>query len=188
MEEPTPSQAEHEAQYKDVDLAPNHWVKCLRLQDFDFMTTGSLWQGIDFQNGWFLEHKASVQLPNVDVDIGDDGEEVLFEFTEEYQVVECMGGKFAPVDYIAYNERYVFPVEVKDQRGNDEDKVGFRNKSEPAHLLKPNLSVIRPDDEELAKHMSNLIMLPGIIVKREKVYENAEQSYTHVVGVFSILN
>jgi len=164
-----------------------HFVDFVQL-DYDcvMLTKNKLSRGQEFEDEFFAQFEGGVQLPNLLFFGKKDS-----IFRDEYRLVRVRnrGEKPPLIDFIAYNDRYCFMVEVKSQlsRANKESlTVGFRNWNQVGELLEPS-NQSRPENEALWQRMLKLQMLPSVIIKRHDILPNDSTfGWKSIFNIFGI--
>ena len=134
----------------------------------------------------------TLYLPNVVLAFEDDRmEDTGSVVYRKYKIVRCEGGQRGIVDFIAYNKKNWFPVEVKSQFtfGNPEDiTIGFRNWRQLKALKLE--SKVKPLTEVAKKAISEpgCVRLPGIVLVRYGTHERKSGDVLQHIGVFSVFS
>jgi len=164
-----------EERMRENPLGLHFQVAITRLDGFNYRSVTRATQGKDFEVQFFEFHSGGCRLPNI---VGG---------THTVNLLLVAGGQYAPVDFIAYNDRYWFLVEVKDQQyGVDHGFVAFRNKNEVDSMLNP-LALLRKQPAKTQLMLQPLQVLPSIVIKREAVIEKTHD-WLNKCGVYSVVS
>lgn len=163
-----------------------HRVKFVGLEhDAIMKTTQKFSRGQEFEDEFFRQFHGGVELPNLF--LFGKKESV---FREDYRLVRVRKrGNFPPlIDFIAYNDKYCFLVELKSQLSRKDNfslDVGFRNWNQVDELLDPS-DESRPEDPFLWRQMRNLQLLSSIVIKRYDILPLSTNAFQSHFAIFAI--
>lgn len=150
-------------------------VRLPLIQEFAITSIDPKYEGKEFENELFLQFKDGIELAT-----SENGWPGVKK--RDMRLCRVTGFERATIDFIAYNKKYWFPVEIKDQRTYQERQrplnerryphlsgiVGFRNQKQFQRLFEPDETVI-PAALHLRWITEKLEELPGIVLKRRFV-------------------